>query len=46
MEPGEAGRIAAFLAGAGILSLFKHRMAPEDWGRILDELPDPAGVAA
>jgi hypothetical protein len=46
MEPGEAGRIAAFLASAGILSHFKRRMAPEDWGQILQELPDPAGVAA
>jgi hypothetical protein len=46
LAPGEAGRIAAFLLGAGILSHFKHRMAPEDWGQILEELPDPAGVAA
>jgi hypothetical protein len=46
IESGEAGRLAAFFLQAGILSRFKQRMAPEDWGRIMDGLPDAAGVAA
>lgn len=42
----EAGPLARFLLQAGALSEFKQRMAPEDWGLMLECLPEPVGVSA
>ncbi len=44
VSPSEAGPMARFLMQAGVLSEFKQRMAPEDWGALLEALPEPAGV--
>lgn len=44
VEPGEAESLTEFLLKAGVLSKFRNRMSPEDWGRILDALPAPAEV--
>lgn len=45
IKPEEARPLARFLLQAGILSYFKQRMAPEDWGVMLEGLPEPAGMA-
>ena len=41
VERDEAVSLTDFLLKAGVLSRFRSRMSPEDWGRLLDALPVP-----